>query len=90
MAFEEYLRRLECTQTNRQRNRMHKHFLTLLESVKKHKTTKLASQENLSLVANISQSFCNPSKQIVDSIHAIFCWTHLFEQLKNACTFIHV
>ena len=35
--FEEYLRELERAQTDRQTNRMHKHFLTLLENVKNEK-----------------------------------------------------
>ena len=33
-TFEEYLRELKREQTDRKTNRMHKHFSTLLESVK--------------------------------------------------------
>ena len=34
-TFEEYLRQLDRVQMDRKRNRMHKNFSTLLESVKK-------------------------------------------------------
>ena len=34
MTFEENLRELERTQTDRRTNRMHKHFSNLLENVK--------------------------------------------------------
>ena len=34
-TFEEHSRELERAQTDRQTNRMHKHFSTLLETVKK-------------------------------------------------------
>ena len=48
-TFEEYLRELERVQTDRQTNRMHKHFLTLVESVKKRKFSDLA--QNLQVIS---------------------------------------
>ena len=53
-TFEEYLRLLEHAQTDGQTNGMHKHFSTLLESVKNHGTQlKIYFQSFRSTVPNI-------------------------------------
>ena len=58
-TFEEYLCKLDRAQTDEQRNRMHKHFSTLLERVKIHGTQlKMHFQSFRSIAHNISEIFC--------------------------------
>ena len=57
--YEDFLRQLECAQTDRQANQMHNLLSTLLESVKNHGThLKIHFQPFRSIFHNVSEIFC--------------------------------